>query len=229
MCAYTAGLAMTDEGARAILTGPKSYASMRELEPSGIALTVTAQKTNFLPLAIILSIIGPVGVAVSIWLIAKPPASIAQGLMPGAPIRILVGSCLISAMGPMLLLIRLVTGPERNGEFQAIAGRITADRYIAGDRVRSIYTAGEVRCLFMESNVLCIETRKGNSQLIAYGTVPVNEAIGYLLARSFWPDDHVLVTHTPRSMFSHRLEKTVFHPDQTHCGEGIDAEADSNV
>ena len=220
---------MTDEGARAILTGPKSYASMRELEPSGVALTVTAQKTNFLPLAIILSMVGPVGVAVSIWLIAKPPASIARGPMSDAPIKILIGSCLITAMGPMLLLIRLVNGPERNAEFEAIPGRITADRYIGGDRVQSIYTAGEVRCLFLESNILCIETRKGNSQLIAYGSAPVNEAIGYLLARSFWPDDHVLVTHTPRSMFSHRPEKTAFRPEQTHCGEGIDAETDSNV
>jgi hypothetical protein len=204
---------MTDQEAKTIITSSASYASLRSIEPEGIAFTVTAQKTNFLPLILILSITGPLGLAGGLWLLVKPPAFFAEGPMSDAPVKIIIMSCLITVMGPMLLLIRLVTGPQRNAEFQAAPGEIIADRYIAGDHVRSAYTAAEVRCLFLESNVLFIETRMGNSQLIAYGTAPVNQAIAYMLARHCWPHDQIRVKKVKGPMFSHIPEKTILYPE----------------
>lgn len=201
---------MTDQQAKAIISSPASYASMRAIEPDGIAIAVTAQKTNFVPLIIMISGIGLLGVAAGLWLLVRPPAFFAAGTMPDAAVKLLIPSCLITVMGPMLLIARLVNGPERNAEFQAAPGQLTADRYIAGDHVRSTYAADEVRCLFLEGNILSIETRKGNSQLITYGTAQVNQAIAYLLARHLWPQDQI-VKRSAKSKLSHVPERTYFY------------------
>ncbi|MDB5354246.1 MAG: hypothetical protein JWN24_699 [Phycisphaerales bacterium] len=49
---------MGDDEAIATLSAPNSYASMRSIEPHGISISVIAQKTSFLPLAIVTMIVG---------------------------------------------------------------------------------------------------------------------------------------------------------------------------
>ena len=206
---------MTDQQAKAIITSRASYASMRAIEPDGIAVAVIAQKTNLVPLIATISVIGLLGMATGLWLMVKPPAFFAAGTLSDAAVKLLIPSCLIIVLGPMLLIARLVNGPARNAEFQAAPGQLTADRYIAGDHVRSTYTADEVRCLFLEGKILSIETRKGNSQFITYGTAQVNQAIAYLLARHLWPRDQVRVKRSAKSMLSHVPERTFVYRDQS--------------
>lgn len=203
---------MTPEEARAILSGPKSYASVRDLSPDTVALTVIAQKTNLWPLTIITSIVGLVSIAAGLLLLRKPSPDWLAGPMSDAPVKLLIPGFLCTVFAPMILLIRLVTGPPRNVELEASPGQIKADRSIAGDRVCSTYSRNDVLCLFIESEVLFIETRMGQSQLIAFGNASVNQAIGFLLAHHFWFPEEISAQRIRRPFMSRLPERVVFIP-----------------
>jgi hypothetical protein len=204
---------MTEEQARSTLSDPKSYATVRDLPGGGVAVSVVAQKGDIWGLAILMLVIGPLAFFGGLALmIHKPTPQWMSGPMSDAPVKLLVPGAIVTALGPLLILIRLMSGPPRNVELEARAGELKADRSIAGDRVRSTYTPGDVHCLFTESAALFVETRKGHSPLIGFGTASVNQAVAYLLASHFWGAGGVVVTRIPKRLMSHMPEKMVFSP-----------------
>lgn len=202
---------MTEEEARSILGGPKSYAVVRELEGGGAGISAVPRKGEFLPIAVVALVIGPVGFFGGLWLMVhRPTPDWLAGPMSEMPVKLLIGGAICTALGPLLVLMRLVSGPPRTVELEARPGELKADRSIAGDRVRSTYGLNEVLCLFLEDNVLCVETRKGHSQLVAFGTARVNEAIGLLLSLKFWAATGVEVRRVPKRPLGHAPGRVVF-------------------
>jgi hypothetical protein len=127
---------------------------------------------------------GLIGLFFGLYLLRNPKPG--WQTLSVTPMKMILIGCLNLALSPLLALIHFINGPPRNVELEASSMMLKADRSIAGDRVISDYDIEEVLCLFNENNVLCIETRKGNSQLIAFGRQQINEAIAFLIAQHFW-------------------------------------------
>ena len=166
--------------------------TVRELSGGGIAFDVVAPKgRNVWGVPVLCMGLGIVALVGGYLMHVYNP-----GLPPGYRWRwpgVLMGlGALNVALAPLILVVLVVQGPPSNVALEASAGRLKADRTIAGDRVVSDYGADEVEYLFVEGGMLYVSTRKGDTPLVQFGERPVNLSIATLLASRLWdPDDPV--------------------------------------
>lgn len=179
--------------------------SVRELPGGGVAVVVDAAKHRnvwALPLACfaigVASFVG--GYALHVY--GGPPG----GYVRKTPVMLMVLGALNVVLGPMILAILAMQGPPRNILLEAAAGRLKADRSIAGDHVVSNYGAEEVQCLFVDGGALYATTRKGEQPLVAFGRQDLNEAIATVLAAELWKPSE------PVAAFVQDIERWVIMP-----------------
>ena len=168
--------------------------SMRELPDGGLALEVEAPKRRNVWLGPAAGFVaGVVVLLVGNWLRQQD----AGPYVSRGPIMLMVMGALCMVFGPMGLLIMLMQGPPRNVSLEARPGLLKADRSVAGDRVVSSFAAADVDCLFIDG-ALFASTRKGEQQLISFGSREVHLAIATLLASRLWHPAEVVGASVPK-------------------------------
>ena len=168
--------------------------SVREFAGGGVAVVVDAAKHRSvwaLPLACFaVGITGFVG-GYLLHLYGGPPGAHVRKV----PVMLMVLGALNAVLAPAILAILAMQGKPRDILLEAAAGRLKADRSIAGNHVVSNFGADEVKYLVVDGGVLGATTRMGEQPLVGFGRQDLNEAIATVLAAELWRGDEAVGAH----------------------------------
>ena len=112
---------------------------------------------------------------------------------------------------PLFILIRIITGPNREANIEIWDHRFRADRFVCGNHVISNYAPDDVLCVFVDDNALWLSARKGEVPLVAFGKRDVNMAIALLIASRLWSGRQLFAVSTEIS----GVKRWMVGPDPT--------------